>query len=79
MGFVVAAIDDDELALLALDDRGAGVLAARQHPSGRDVGVLEQLEGDEVVVGGGLGVVEDVAELLEVPGAQQVRDIAHRS
>ena len=38
------------LALLGLDDGGAGVLAAGQDAGGRDVGVLEQLEGHEVVV-----------------------------
>jgi hypothetical protein len=35
------------LALLAHDDRGAGVLAHRQHAAGGDVGVLQQIEGDE--------------------------------
>ena len=44
---------------LPIDDRGAGVLAHRQHAAGRDVGVLQQVEGDEAVVGRRLGVVED--------------------
>ncbi len=60
----VAAAGPDPLALLAHDDRGAGVLAHRQHLAGGDVGVLQQIEGDEPVVVRGLGIVEDVAQLL---------------
>ena len=52
-----------------------GVLAHRQHAAGRDAGVLQQVEGDEAVVGRGLRVVEDVAQLLEVPGPQEVGDV----
>ena len=69
---------EDVLALLAHDDRGAGVLAHRQHAAGGDVGVLQQVERDEAVVRGGLRVVEDLGELGEVAGAQQVRDVVHR-
>ena len=75
-GLLVGAAGEDQLALLAHHDRGAGVLAHRQDAAGGDVGVLEQVEGDEPVVVGGLGVVEDVAQLLEVPGPQQVVDVA---
>jgi hypothetical protein len=56
------------LALLAHDDRGAGVLAHRQDAAGRDVGVLQQVERDELVVVARLGVVEDLAQLGEVAG-----------
>ena len=66
------------LALVA-DDRGRpGVLAARQHAAGGDVRVLQQLQRHEAVVVRGLGVVEDVAQLLQVPGPQQVGDVDHR-
>ena len=75
---LVAAAGEHELALLAHDDRGAGVLAHRQHAAGRDGRVLQQLERDEPVVGRRLGVVEDRAQLREVPGPQEVRDVAHR-
>ena len=75
---LVAAAGEDELALLALDDRGAGVLAHRQHAAGGDRCVLEQVEGDEAVVVAGLRVVEDVAQLLQVARAQEVGDVAHR-
>ena len=63
---------------MADDDGGAGVLAPRQHPAGRDVGVAQQLEGDEAVVLRRLGVVENRAELGEVGRPQQVRDVVER-
>ena len=63
---------------LADDDRGAGVLAHRQHAAGGDVGVLQQIVGDELVVGGRLGIVEDLRELGEMAGAQQMVDVDHR-
>ena len=75
---LVAAAGEDVLALLAHDDGGAGVLAHRQDPAGRDVRVLEEVERDEAVVGRGLGVVEDAPELREVPRPEQVGDVAHR-
>jgi hypothetical protein len=43
------------LTLLGLDDGGAGVLAHRQYAAGGDGSVLEQVEGDETVVGGRSG------------------------
>ena len=67
-----------ELALLGLDDRRAGVLAHRQHATGGDVGVLQQVEGDEPVVVACFRIVEDVAQLLQVRRAQEVGDVAHR-
>ena len=48
---LVVARGEDELALLALDDGGAGVLAAREHSSGSDDGVLEQFGRNEMIVG----------------------------
>ena len=75
---LVVARREHLLAALAHDDGGARVLAHGQHASRRDVGVLEQVEGDEAVVGARLGIVEDVAQLLEVPGSQQVLDVADR-
>ncbi len=50
----------------------------RQHHAGRDVGVLQHVERDEAVVRRRLGVVEDVAQLRQVAGAEQVRDVADR-
>ena len=75
---LVVAVGPDVLPAFAHDDGGAGVLASRQdHPRG-DVGVLEELERDEAIVVGSLGIFEDVGELLQVPGPQQVRDVGHR-
>ena len=73
---LVVAVGDDVAALLAHDDRGAGVLAHRQHAAGGDVGVLQEIEGDELVVVAGFLVVQDRAQLLQVPRAQIVIDVA---
>ncbi len=75
---LVSAAGDDELALLADDDRGARVLARRQHTARGDRRVLQQLHRDEPVVGRRLGVIEDRPELRQVPGPQEVGDVAHR-
>ncbi|MEI2808818.1 MAG: hypothetical protein V9F00_00975 [Nocardioides sp.] len=65
----VVGAGEHALGLLAHHDRGAGVLAHRQHAAGGDVDVLEQVEGDEAVVAAGLGVVDDLAQLLRgAPG-----------
>ena len=60
---------------MADHDRRARVLTAGQHATRGDVGVRQQLERDEAIVGGRLRVVEDLAQLREVPGAQQVGDV----
>ena len=65
-------------ALLPHDDRGAGVLAHRQHPAGRDIGVLQEVVGDEAVVVGGLRVIEDRAQLGEMAGPEKMRDVEER-
>ena len=59
---LVVAVGPDQPALLAHDDRGAGVLAHRQHAAGGDIGVLEEIVGDELVVIRGLRVLDDVLE-----------------
>ena len=74
----VVCAGEHALGLLAHHDRGAGVLAHRQHAAGGDVDVLEQVERDEAVVAGGLGVVDDLAQLGEVAGSQVVADVVHR-
>ena len=74
----VAARGVDEPPLLRHHDRGAGVLAHRQHPARGDVGVLEQVIGDELVVRRRLGVVEDFLELGEMAGPEQVVDVDER-
>ena len=74
-GFVVA-VADDVAAFLAHDDRGAGVLAHRQYAAGGDVGILEEIERDEFVVVAGFGVVEDIAQLLQMARPQIMVDVA---
>ncbi len=76
-GLLVDALREDVLSALRADDRSAGVLTHREDAAGGDVGVLEEVEGDELVVVAGLFVVEDVAQLLQVRGAQVVRDVVH--
>jgi hypothetical protein len=73
---LVVAVGEHEPALLAHDDGGAGVLAHGQHAARRDIGVLEKIVGHELVVVARLRVVEDRAQLLEVPRPQQVIDVA---
>ena len=75
---LVAAAGEHELTLLRLDDRRARVLAHRQHAARRDGGVLQQVEGDEAVVVARLRVVEDLAQLGQVIGPEEVGDVAHR-
>ena len=75
---LVLAVGHHAQPALAEADRRARVLAARQHHARRDVRVLEQLERDEPVVLARVGVVEDLAQLREVPRPQQVRDVRHR-
>ena len=47
---LVLAFGEDETALLAHHDRGAGVLAHGKHAARRDIGVLEKIIGDEFIV-----------------------------
>ncbi len=75
---VVAAAGEHPLGLLGHHDGRARVLAHRQHATGRDVDVLEQVEGHEPVVSGRLGVLDDPAQLGEVRGPEVVRDVVHR-
>src|SRR5262249_57133779 len=64
---LVVAFGEDEAALLAHDDGGAGVLAHGQHAARRDIGVLEEVVGDELVVVARLRGLEAGAQLFEMP------------
>ena len=75
---LIVAVGEHARALLAHDNGGAGVLTHRQHAACRDVGVLQEIEGDELVVVAGLGIVEDAAQLLQVPRAEIMVDVAER-
>mmetsp|Transcript_260 Transcript_260/g.593 ORF Transcript_260/g.593 Transcript_260/m.593 type:complete len:337 (+) Transcript_260:962-1972(+) len=67
---LILAIRPHVLPALAHDDGGASVLAARQHLGCCDVCILEQLQCHELVVCGGLRVIQDVAQLLQVAWSQ---------
>ena len=60
------------MSLLAHDDRGAGVLAHGQDAAGGDVGVLQEIPGDEMVVGRGVLVVQDACQLPQMCRPQQM-------
>jgi hypothetical protein len=74
---LVVAPRPDEMPLLAHDDGGARVLAHRQNAARCDVRVLQQLDGDETVVVGGLRVVEDAAQLRQMGRAEEVGSVPH--
>ncbi len=71
----VAAVGPDQPAFLAHDDSGAGVLAHRQHAAGGDVGVLEEIIGDEFVVIGGFRILDDRFKALQMRRAKEMIDI----
>ena len=77
-GLLVTAVRHHEATLLAHDDRGAGILAHRQDTACGDVGVFQKVEGDETVVRRRLGIVQDLGELVEMAGAQEMVDVDHR-
>ena len=59
----------DLLALIAQDNGGTGILAARQHTASRNVRILQQFERHKAIVIRGFRVVENVRELLQMTGA----------
>ena len=77
-GLLVVAGGEHMLSTLAHDDGGSGVLAHRQNAGSGDIGVLEQIERDELVVVRRFGIVEDARELRQVIRAQVMRDVVQR-
>ena len=73
----VSAASHDELAFLALHDCSARVLTHGQYAAGCNARVLQQVECNKAVVRACFGVGQNLAELCEVFGAQQMCDIAH--
>ena len=65
------------LTLLTHDDGRARILAHRQDAGRSDVGVLEQIERDEFVVWGCLGILENGLELSQVARPKKKRDVTH--
>ena len=65
----------DILALFADADGRTGILAGREFAFGRNDLVQQHRVGDEFVVVGSLGIVEDLAEFLQMGGAQVEGDI----
>mmetsp|Transcript_4288 Transcript_4288/g.10520 ORF Transcript_4288/g.10520 Transcript_4288/m.10520 type:complete len:256 (+) Transcript_4288:974-1741(+) len=76
--FVRTAQGPHVFALLAHHDRRSGILAARKHHTSSDVGILEELKGNETIVFGGLWIIQNVAQLLEMSRTQQMSNVTHR-
>ena len=74
----LVAFHPDALALLAEHDGGARILAHRQHAAGGDVGVLQQIQRHEPVIGRCLGVIQDFPQLRQMCRAQQVGHVVER-
>mmetsp|Transcript_24775 Transcript_24775/g.58881 ORF Transcript_24775/g.58881 Transcript_24775/m.58881 type:complete len:306 (+) Transcript_24775:1057-1974(+) len=74
---LILPISDHLEPALAHADPSPGVLAAGEDHASSDVCVLEQLERDEAVVVGGLRVLEDVGQGLEMRRAEEMRDVDH--
>ena len=66
----------DVLALMADADGRAGVLTGRQLALGRNDLIQQHGVGHELVVVGSFGIFEDVAQFLQVRGAQTERHVA---
>mmetsp|Transcript_8147 Transcript_8147/g.23142 ORF Transcript_8147/g.23142 Transcript_8147/m.23142 type:complete len:376 (-) Transcript_8147:14-1141(-) len=72
---LVLTVREDMLPALAHDDGRARVLAHGQDHRRRNVGVLEHLDGHELVVLRGLRVFQNVGQRLEMSWPQEVGDI----
>jgi len=68
------AVGPDILAALALHDCRPGILAPGKDPPRCHICVFKELQRDEPVVRRCLWVGENVGQLLEVPGAEEVGD-----
>ena len=74
---LVVEASKDVLTLFALHDCGSGVLAHRQNTAGRDVRVLKELLGNEVIVWRRVGIVEDPSKHLKMRSAQIMGNVVH--
>ena len=72
----VAAAGPHPLALFAHDDGGARILAHGKHHTGGDIGVHQQVKGDETIVFRSFRVIDDGPQLFQMGRAQQVRYLA---
>jgi len=69
-GLRIVGAGPDLLALVANTDGGTGVLAEREDSLGSHAGVLQEREGDELVVIARFGILEDLGHLLGVGRAE---------
>ena len=66
------------MSFFSLYDRGASILAKRQHARTGDIGVLEHCQGHHAVIVGCLRVVQNGCDLLQMRGTQEEIDIVKR-
>ena len=69
--FLIAETRPNVLALFAVNDGRARVLAQRQDALGGRFGVAQEGQGDVLVVFAGFGILEDLGDLFVVGAAQQ--------
>ena len=74
-GCLIRTVGPHAAALLAHDDGRSGVLAHGQDAVGRNIRVLEKVEGNELVVCSSFRVIKDLAKLLQMSRAQIMVDV----
>mmetsp|Transcript_102872 Transcript_102872/g.286491 ORF Transcript_102872/g.286491 Transcript_102872/m.286491 type:complete len:310 (+) Transcript_102872:1174-2103(+) len=72
---LIFAVSEHAAPSLRHDGCGSGVLARRHYPPCGGARILQELQGHEPVVAGGLGILEDLREQLEVRGPEEVLDV----
>ena len=77
--FRIVETSPDLLALLGVDDRGAGVLAERELPFRGHLGIAKEAQGHVFVVVGGVRIAQDLSNLPVVRRPQQEVDITERN
>ena len=73
--FFLIAFHPNALALLAKDNRSAGILAHGQHAAGGDIGVFQQIERHEAIIRTRFRVLQNFRKLRQMRRAQQMGHI----
>ena len=72
---LLVAFHPDPLTLLSENDGGASVLTHRQHTARGNICILQQVERHEAIVGAGFGIIQNVGQLPEMGGTQEVGNL----
>ena len=73
--FIIATPGPYAATFFRHDDGSAGILAHGQNTACRNIGVLQEIEGNEAVVFGGFGVFQNGTQLGQVSWPQQMVDV----